>query len=169
MIQKIIELSASSSRRPSYWWDNGDLFSSFLGFFLKGFVIYAPVLLAAFFVLPHVKIGLAEGSGWRTLFLSVIFFPIWAFMIAGCVVTLRASRAATLKEAAINMKRQLGPLKIMKPTEIKDLVTGLLVLIFAAVALGQYGSLQKFARVEAAKALHPQPVRAFFPGSYFRN
>ena len=27
----------------------------------------------------------------------------------------------------------------MKPVEIKDLVTGLLVIIFAAIALGQYG------------------------------
>jgi hypothetical protein len=27
----------------------------------------------------------------------------------------------------------------MKPTEIKDLVTGLLVIVMAAIALGQYG------------------------------
>lgn len=57
----------------------------------------------------------------------------------------------------------------MKPTEIKDLVTGLLVVILAAIALGQYGSLQQFARAEAAKALHPKPTHAFFPKAYFRS
>jgi hypothetical protein len=51
----------------------------------------------------------------------------------------------------------------MKPTEIKDLVTGLLVLIFAAMALGQYGRLERFARREAVAALHPRPTSAFFP------
>jgi hypothetical protein len=54
----------------------------------------------------------------------------------------------------------------MKPTEIKDLVTGLLVLIFAASALGQYGSLQRFARVEAARTFRPSPTPAFFPKGY---
>lgn len=57
----------------------------------------------------------------------------------------------------------------MKPTEIKDLVSGLLLLIFATIALGQYGRLEKFARREAAKAFHPRSVRAFFPRSYFHN
>lgn len=57
----------------------------------------------------------------------------------------------------------------MKTTEIKDLAIGLLALIFAAMALGQYGSLQRFARGEAAKALHPQSTRAFFPVSYFKK
>ena len=54
----------------------------------------------------------------------------------------------------------------MKPTEIKDLVTGLLVLIFAAIALGQYGKLEQFARKEAIAALHPKPAPAFFPRTY---
>jgi hypothetical protein len=50
----------------------------------------------------------------------------------------------------------------MKPTEIKDLVTGLLALIMAAIALGQYGKLEHFACVEAGKALKPRATRAFF-------
>ena len=54
----------------------------------------------------------------------------------------------------------------MKPTEIKDLVTGLLAIIFVAIALGQYGRLEHFARVEAAKALRPKPTPAFFPKTY---
>ncbi|MDR3607565.1 MAG: hypothetical protein P4M08_09310, partial [Oligoflexia bacterium] len=43
-------------------------------------------------------------------------------------------------------------MKSLKPTEIKDLVTGLLVIIFASMALGQFGRLETFARHEAAKA-----------------
>jgi hypothetical protein len=50
----------------------------------------------------------------------------------------------------------------MKPTEIKDLVTGLLTIIFAAIALGQYGRLEKFARTEVVKALRPRAASAFF-------
>jgi hypothetical protein len=54
----------------------------------------------------------------------------------------------------------------MKPTEIKDLVVGLLAIIFAAIALGQYGQLEKFARIEGAKALSPKPTPAFFPKNW---
>lgn len=54
----------------------------------------------------------------------------------------------------------------MRPTEIKDIVTGLLAIIFVAMALGQYGRLEQFARAEAAKALQPKPVPAFFPAGY---
>ena len=50
----------------------------------------------------------------------------------------------------------------MKPVEIKDLVAGLLVIIFAAVALGQYGRLERFARQEVARALRPRPTPEFF-------
>ena len=54
----------------------------------------------------------------------------------------------------------------MKPIEIKDLVSGILVIIFTAMALGQYGRLEKFARSEAVKALRPKPVAEFFPRNY---
>jgi hypothetical protein len=57
----------------------------------------------------------------------------------------------------------------MKPTEIKDLVTGLLVIVMAAIALGQYGKLEHFARVEVGKALMPQPTRPFFIQSNQRS
>jgi hypothetical protein len=50
----------------------------------------------------------------------------------------------------------------MKPVDIKDLVVGLAALIFAAIALGQYGKLERFARVEAERALHPKASPAFF-------
>jgi len=51
----------------------------------------------------------------------------------------------------------------MKPVEIKDLVTGLLAIIFAAIALGQYRKLEGFARREVADALRPKSTAAFFP------
>ncbi len=54
----------------------------------------------------------------------------------------------------------------MKPTEIKDLVSGILAIIFLALALGQYGRLERFARAEVAKALRPKAAPAFFPASY---
>lgn len=50
----------------------------------------------------------------------------------------------------------------MKPIEIKDLVIGILAIIFVSVALGKFRSLEKFARNEAAKALRPKPTPAFF-------
>jgi hypothetical protein len=50
----------------------------------------------------------------------------------------------------------------MKPTEIKDLVTGLLVIVMAAIAFGQFGKLEHFARVEAGKALRPHATLPFF-------
>ena len=54
----------------------------------------------------------------------------------------------------------------MKPTEIKDLVAGLLTIILMAIVLGQFGRLEKFSRAEAAKALRPKPTPAFFPQGY---
>lgn len=54
----------------------------------------------------------------------------------------------------------------MKPTEIKDLVTGLLAIIFLAIALGQYGGLEQFARKEVAHALKPRPTPPFFPPGF---
>jgi hypothetical protein len=54
----------------------------------------------------------------------------------------------------------------MKPIELKDLVVGLLAVIFLAMALGQYGRLETFARLEFAKALRPKPTPAFFPEGY---
>lgn len=54
----------------------------------------------------------------------------------------------------------------MRPVEIKDLVVGILAVIFISMALGQYGRLERFARTEAAKALRPKPVPEFFPAGY---
>ena len=53
----------------------------------------------------------------------------------------------------------------MKPVEIRDLVTGLLAVIFAAIALGQYGKLERFAAKELPVVLHPRATPAFFPQS----
>lgn len=54
----------------------------------------------------------------------------------------------------------------MRPTEIKDLVAGLLVVIFIAIAVGQYGRLQAFARAQAQAALKGWPAHPFFPAGY---
>lgn len=54
----------------------------------------------------------------------------------------------------------------MKPTEIKDLVVGLLAVIFVAMAIGQFGTLERFARKQMIQALHPKPAPLFFPPGY---
>lgn len=54
----------------------------------------------------------------------------------------------------------------MKPIEMKDLVLGLLTLIFVSVALGHFDQVERFARREAAKALRPKAVPQFFPSGY---
>lgn len=48
----------------------------------------------------------------------------------------------------------------MRPT---DIVGGVLAMIFLSMALGQYGRLERFARIEATKALRPKLVLTFFP------
>jgi hypothetical protein len=54
----------------------------------------------------------------------------------------------------------------MRPTEIKDLVAGILAIIFVAMALGQYGWLERFARCEMAKTFRPTAGQAFFPKGF---
>lgn len=54
----------------------------------------------------------------------------------------------------------------MKPTEIKDLVAGLLTIILTALALGQFDRLEKFARAEVVEALRPKVTAPFFPQGY---
>lgn len=54
----------------------------------------------------------------------------------------------------------------MRPTEIKDLVAGLLVVIFIAMAIGQYGRLERFARDQAKASLRGWPEHRFFPVGY---
>jgi hypothetical protein len=54
----------------------------------------------------------------------------------------------------------------MKPIDLKDLIIGLLTVIFIAMAFGQYSKLQDFAKKEAVKALKPWPAHRFFPATY---
>jgi hypothetical protein len=54
----------------------------------------------------------------------------------------------------------------MRPTEIKDLVVGLLTITLIAIALGQFDRLHSFARKEAAKSLKGwSALPQFFPTS----
>ena len=55
----------------------------------------------------------------------------------------------------------------MRPTEIKDLVVGLSVVVMIALALGQNGKLEYYARSQAAQALNGWPTHPFFPGVSF--
>jgi hypothetical protein len=50
----------------------------------------------------------------------------------------------------------------MRPTEIKDLVAGLLVIILLSITLGHYADLQVFARHEAAKSIKGWKPYYFF-------
>ena len=54
----------------------------------------------------------------------------------------------------------------MRFFDIRDLVIGLLTVIFLSIAFGQYGHLQDFAKRQAAQALKPWPAHRFFPQSY---
>jgi hypothetical protein len=54
----------------------------------------------------------------------------------------------------------------MKPIDLKDLVTGLLIIIGLALTIGQYDRLQEFAKIEAAHALKGWNSHPFFPAGY---
>jgi hypothetical protein len=41
----------------------------------------------------------------------------------------------------------------MRPIDLRDLIVGLLVVIFLAIATGQYWKLERYARREAERAL----------------
>ncbi len=50
----------------------------------------------------------------------------------------------------------------MRPAEIGSLITGLLVIIGIALAVGQYPRLERFARAQAAQALRGWQPHPFF-------
>ena len=53
----------------------------------------------------------------------------------------------------------------MKPMDLKDLINGLLAVIFFAIAIGQYDRLRGYAVWEVVRALEPaREVPTFFPG-----
>jgi hypothetical protein len=55
----------------------------------------------------------------------------------------------------------------MRPTEIKDLVVGIITIILIAIALGQFDRLHSFARKEAARSLKGwSALPQFFPASW---
>lgn len=54
----------------------------------------------------------------------------------------------------------------MNATDLRDIIKGLLVVISISLALGQYPKLQRFARLEAAKALKGGHTPRFFPNGY---
>ena len=54
----------------------------------------------------------------------------------------------------------------MRNIDLKDLVIGLLTVIFLSMAVGQYGRLQEFAKRQAMAALKPWPAHRFFPKEY---
>ena len=55
----------------------------------------------------------------------------------------------------------------MKATELKDLIVGLVAIIFFAMAIGQYDKVQSFAHREGLKALRGgSPSHPFFPAGY---
>jgi hypothetical protein len=54
----------------------------------------------------------------------------------------------------------------MKSLDLKDLVVGLLAVIFISMAIGRFGALETFARKQAVAALRPWPAHPFFPKDY---
>lgn len=55
----------------------------------------------------------------------------------------------------------------MRPIDIRALVESILAVIFLAIALGQFGKLQKFAREEAVHALESRGrLQQFFPKDF---
>jgi len=54
----------------------------------------------------------------------------------------------------------------MKNVDLKDLIIGLLAVIFLAMSFGQYDRLREFAKDQAAAALKPWPAHRFFPKEY---
>ena len=54
----------------------------------------------------------------------------------------------------------------MKATDQTKLIEGLLVVILAAIAIGQLGDLHHFATREAARSLRGWDTHAFFPTQY---
>ena len=52
----------------------------------------------------------------------------------------------------------------MKPIDIKDLVNGLITLVFLSIAIGQYGRLREFAKEEFVKSMRAQRTSTF--GAY---
>lgn len=54
----------------------------------------------------------------------------------------------------------------MRNIDLKDLIIGLLTVIFLSMAVGQYGHLQEFAKKQAVESLKPWPAHRFFPAAY---
>lgn len=50
--------------------------------------------------------------------------------------------------------------------DLRDLIVGILVVIFIAMGVGKLDALHDFAKKEAVKTLHGWPAYHFFPKSY---